>query len=301
MTSLRDRIIAAQSGSGVEQRLMPMWTAWRMNNSDHTFSDGAMQMATEVLQRRQRTYKGMRHSPSAGGDCIRQSVISFHGYKQRDNESIVTQHKFDDGNFGHLRWQMYLYDMGVLAAAEVPLAYKPWGVAGTADGVLEVPLEGWDKSMNRAEVRALVESGDVPVWTSLLEIKRMAQYRWQTAKNDKMPEYKILWQGAVYYTAAKHSKYPKIDDVCYWFEGKDVNDVVEFDIKPEERMVAKIDRYYKQSLAHYEAGSLPERPFADGSKTCNWCWFKHHCKRFEEKGRETITPAKGAVMGDFEV
>jgi hypothetical protein len=178
---MKDLIKAAKAKTPA--RLKPLVTQWMLANQRHEFSDEAIEVAVETLKRARRTPKYMRNSPSAGHRdfCDRQGVIAFLGYPSDPIDDIVVLNKFADGNYGHLMWQLRLFDMGFMEAEHVEMFVRvpEWGVAGTCDGVLSVPMEGWDPRMHRDEVRALVNSGDVHVWGSLLEVKRMASYRFR--------------------------------------------------------------------------------------------------------------------------
>jgi len=298
-TDLKTRVQAARSST--PSRLYPIWSAWRIHaGGNYQFSDGAIQLAIDILSRRQRTYKHMRNSPSMANHCVRASVISFLGYKQGDIEDVDILQRFDGGNFGHLRWQMYLYDMGVLDRAEVPVFAPEMGVAGTCDGVVDIPTgTWWNPALTREQVRYQIEVEKSPHWHGLLEIKEMASYRWRYNKTQGQPEPKVRWQGDIYTVAAQRED-PRLEGMCYWFENKDTNNVLEYDLAPEEVAVNNMSSFYGVVMDHVNEGKLPARPYEDGSRECNSCFFRDHCQRMDRKNRVTIGPAKGATMGNFE-
>ena len=303
---MRQRIQQAKKGKPA--RLKPLVTAWMLANQDHEFSDAAIDVAVETLKRARRRPKYLRNSPSAGHHdfCDRRAVIAFNGYSQEPVNDIVTLNKFADGNYGHLMWQLRLFEMGFLAGefTEVFLNVPHWGVAGTADGILSVPMEGWDPGMTREEVRALVDSGDVPVWWSLLEVKRMASYRFRNAVASGDTESKIHWQGANYWMGAnrllkdhfeERGRGETVEDVCYWHENKDSNEFIEFDIVPADTLIDQMSTFYGQVIKDAGGHRLPPRPFEDGSRECNGCWFAERCRRLERKGKTKMSPAPGKV------
>jgi len=306
MSSLKDRIKAAKRGT--PQKLKPLVTSWMLENQNHEWSDAAIDVAVETLKRARRMPQYMRNSPSAGhfDNCDRRAVIAFNGHKSDPIDDVVTLGKFADGNYGHLMWQLRLFDMGFMAAEHVEMfvSVPHWGVAGTCDGVISVPMEGWNPTMGREEARALVDSGEVPVWWSLLEVKRMASYRFRSCVANDSTEDKITWQGANYWMGANKKLHPlfsernrgeAVQDICYWHENKDTNEFIEFDIVPGDGQIRQMHEFYAKVLNSAGGQQLPERPFQDEDKwsPCNRCNMRTHCLRLERKGKTTLGPASG--------
>ena len=298
MSSLKDRVKAAKNKT--PRHLLDKYTAWRMYRPEIRWDPETLEVALDILRRREEGYKHMRSSPSMGNHCIRQSVIAYMGYKSSNAPNIRVQGLFDDGNFGHLKWQMLHYQMGVLVKPEVVLTLPGYGVAGTCDGILEIPLEGYERDMERKDVLALVASGSVPVWRGVAEYKQMGSWRYKNNKVAGSPEPKVRWQGDIYYEMANRYEH-NLDGTMFWFENKDNAEITEYDLAPTKDAVALMHAYYDEVQENVAAGILPERPFLPGSTECNSCFHAEHCDKFTKKGKTTIKPARGATMGDFEV
>lgn len=297
MSNLKDRILASRSKTPAH--VLPMWQAWRIANQDHVFSDEALELAIHILKRREKGYRHARHSPSTANHCIRRSVLEYMGYKSAPVVDPVTLGKFDGGNFGHLRWQMLFFDMGILRDAEVVAYYPDWRVAGTCDGIMDIPLEGWNRDMTRAEVRALVESGDVPVWSGTLEIKEMFSRRWANNRSGGQPEPKVRWQGDLYTLCLQRTS-PELQGTVFWFENKDTNEIVEYDLPPIKGALERMGDFYGDAIANEDAGTLPDRPFTDSSYECRYCGVSEHCKRLQQKGTTTVKMLKTQTTGNFD-
>lgn len=299
MASMRDKVMAARSSTPA--RLYPLWTQWRLlRGGDHIFSDSTMTLAENILKRREATFAHMRNSPSAGGACMRQSVISFMGYKGPETDDVAVQHIFDNGNFIHLKWQMYLHDMGILSLAEVPLSVPEWGVVGTCDGIVNIPTGDWYRpEMTRDEVRSCINDG-APSWAGVLEIKGWNDYKWKSVRTAGQPDERTRWQGNLYATAAK-LMHPDLDiqGTCYWLENKANSSVLEYDLPCTDQSHSQMKEYYDTVMSSVAQKQLPERELDRESFTCRYCLVKDHCERLEAKGKTTILPAKGATRGKF--
>lgn len=294
--ALKDRILASRSKNVA--RVKPMWEAWRIARPDHVMSDSALELAVHVLKRREAGYQHARHSPSTANHCIRRSVFQYLGHKGEEVKDPNTLVKFDGGNFGHLRWQMYFHEMGLLRGAEVVSLHPDLRVAGTCDGIMDIPLEGWDREMTREEVRALIDSGTVPVWSGVLEIKEMFSRRWTNNRTGGTPEAKTRWQGDLYCIANQRVD-PSIEGTVFWFENKDTNELCEFDLPPTDIAIARMQEFYGEANALVDARTLPPRPYKNSDYECRYCPLLEMCQRYEAKGKTTIKPAKGWTEGDF--
>lgn len=300
MSSLKDRIKAVRSKT--EARVLPMWQSWRIAHQDHVFSDEAIELAHHVLQRRLKGYPHVRHSPSTANHCIRRSVLQYMGYPSEPVRDATTLGKFDGGNFGHLRWQMYFFDMGLLRAAEVPASDPDLRVAGTCDGIIDIPLVDWDRDMSREDVRGLIEylqaTDTTKVWSGALEIKEMFSKRWLNNRSAGQPEPKTRWQGDVYCLALQR-KYPELEGTVFWFENKDTNELLEYDLPPQSP--DKIAAFYGEANHLIDDGEVPPRPYTDSSYECRFCGVSEHCKRLERKGKTKVSFRSHVTFGEFDV
>jgi hypothetical protein len=288
-----------------------MVSAWRIKNPDKPFSASAIELAEQILRRSDEVERIGKFGPSSGGDCERQLVMSFMGYPSKAPDNLAMLNRFQDGNYGHLMWQMVMWDMGILEVAEFPIEVVRWGVAGTCDGIVAIPDwrkvdGGYDPRMSRQDVRDIVESGDVPVRRLVLEIKRANDFRWNMMRSRGEPEQKVVWQGNLYYHGAREvTGDDTIKGVCYWLENKDNNDIVEYDLVPTDSNVALMEKFYRTKVLNKAAvGKLPPRPFEREEKyprghACGFCWQRERCDRWDDKGKRKIKPHQDRKLGKF--
>lgn len=306
MSTRKDR--ARQRSKGRTVLVRPLVSAWMLKNADKPFTDEAVSLAEEILRRNDgKSRKGL-FSPSQGDKCMRASVMKFFGYPDRKVDSFATLNLFRDGNYGHLMWQMIMWDMGILERAEFEVQVQKWGVAGTCDGVIAVPdfskVEGgYDPRMTRQDVRDIVESGSVKTTRLIAEIKRQNEYRWGLQQSSGEPEAGILWQGGLYYYGAREVLPPeeaeRLKGVCYWLENKNNNGILEFNLAPTKAGLIAFQDFYGEALEYAKASKLPDRVDVKGSRTCNMCWQRHRCDEWTEKGRTEIAPWKKFQFGEF--
>lgn len=303
MSSRKDRALQKRKGRTVMVR--PLVSAWRLKNPDKPFSDSAVELAEHILRRNDDTVRIGRFSPSSADECIRASLLKFNGYPDKDPDTFSMVNRFQDGNYGHLMWQMVMWDMGILERAEFPVEVVKWGAKGTCDGVLAIPdfsaVGGYDPRMSRQDVRDIVESGDVKVTRLIAEIKRAAEFRWSMMQSLGEPEPKIVWQGSLYYHGAKEvltkAESKTLKGVCYWLENKNNNDIFETDLAPTAQGTQAMEDFYGKAVKFAARGRLPKRPYEEKSKECNRCWVHEHCVAHE--GKKRIAPWKGINLGEF--
>ena len=298
--SLKDKIQAAREDR--EPVVMPMVNKWLMANPNHIWSDESIDLARSILRRREKTYPYERHSPSSFNGCMRKSVIMFKGYKGKDPEEYRTWRLFLDGNFGHLKWQMTLFEMGILRKAEVPVLIPDMKAGGTCDGILGIPKEGYDPKMTRAEVLDLA-SGDNLI-SSSLEVKNHNEYIWKLNKGQ--PKENTEWQGHLYThgirkMAALHDDYPEVTHTCFIIDNKNTSEVIEHFVEWDDKWVKKLKRYYNKVNSFAELDQLPKRGFERGSTQCKYCPVRDVCEDKIDNDDDTIETHPDAEYGDFSI
>src|SRR5687768_6640110 len=117
----------------------PIVSAWTLKHYDDPFSADTIELAESILRRNDDTLRIGKFSPSSANKCMRASVMQFMGYPSTPVDSFSTLNRFHDGNYGHLFWQMIMWEIGILEKAEFPVSVKKYGVAGTCDGILSIP------------------------------------------------------------------------------------------------------------------------------------------------------------------
>ena len=293
MSSLKDKIKQAQKGE--KRRVEPLVNAWlhhQYDNGGIEWSDETLAMAQHVLKRKDGEYPHMRNSPSNGASCIRSAVIGFMGHNDKQTHDIGTRLRFLDGDFGHLMWQMVMFEMGILVDAEIPVGIPDMWVAGTADGLLSVPLEGYDKRMSRQDVLDLCKTVDT--WDAAVDFKRMFSRRYSNNKTYGSED-KVVWQLDVYAYGLGTK------NTCFWYQNKDTNEVYEIDRTMSDERIEEMKAFYKSVHRHYKKRKLPAAPFKEGDKACKWCRAEKFCRDAEKKKIKTIDVAEGLTMGDFRV
>ena len=292
---LKARAAAARKGNAMI--LLPLITAWFETNGEPDWSPETLQMAVDCLSRRDHEWKFARNSPSSGATCQRFSVIDLMRYPRQGDITFRTRLAFMNGDFTHLKWQMVLFEMGILAEPEIKLEVTRWAAAGTCDGITEIP-DGYDPEMKRADVRALVESGKVEVAKDILEIKHMAPFRYSSVVRNERPEGGQVDQGIIYGTGAQSHWSPDVRGINYLFEGKGGDeDLYEIHMEPSPEEVKRLDDYFRGVLGFVERRELPPRPYERTERICRWCWHRDRCNALEDKGATTIKPMKGKPLG----
>lgn len=76
-------------------------------------------------------------SASSTGRCERQQVLRFLAHPVSASYDPALNHRFQVGDWGHLRWQAQGMAAGWLNEAEVPVRLDEYGMTGTMDGILD--------------------------------------------------------------------------------------------------------------------------------------------------------------------
>lgn len=300
MSSLRERIQAAKADKPL--LLVPKIKAWMIANANNrSWSDEGLELAMRLLRRQDAkgdTMAEHRFSPSSAtyDHCDRRAVISYMGYPSDPIDDPETLNRFWAGDMTHLKWQVNLFEMGFAEAhhLEMPVAVPEYGAQGTCDGVLSVPLSGWSPEMTREQTRALVahlqDMDPTQIWSPLLEIKDMNEYRYRACVARGGTEEKILWQGAIYKEGAERLLGFELDGVCFFHENKANNSFTEYDWTPSERLAEEMRLKYRDWLRLTSSNELPPRMFTDSDKPCRFCSVHSHCVRLDQKGKTSIKP-----------
>jgi hypothetical protein len=102
--------------------------------------------------------RSVTFSASSTGRCERQQVLRFIAHPQVLGYDPQMAHRFQVGDWGHLRWQTQGLCAGWLAAAEVPVALAEYRMTGTMDGVVDTG-EGFEfKTINNPGFNAVMKA-----------------------------------------------------------------------------------------------------------------------------------------------
>jgi hypothetical protein len=108
-------------------------------------------------------------SASATGRCERQQVLRFIGHPESESYDPALNHRFQVGDWGHLRWQAQGLAAGWLSKAEVPVRLEEYGLTGTLDGVTDKD-EGFEfKTIRQPGFNMVMKDGE-PKFDHVLQV-----------------------------------------------------------------------------------------------------------------------------------
>lgn len=110
-----------------------------------------------------------RIRPSLIGDqCRRKHILSFLG-AERERPTLESFHIMNSGTTGHYRWQKMGLSAGWLTDIEVKVAYAPWRLAGSMDGLLSDGSGFELKTTNGFAYASIMKKGE-PKWEHLMQV-----------------------------------------------------------------------------------------------------------------------------------
>lgn len=250
------------------------------------------------------------NSPSSVSICPRAAYYQRKGF-QRDmghNDPRV-QRIFDNGTMTHIRLQNYLTKSGILLMDELPVYNEEYEVMGHSDGLLQVSLG----KCGILEIKTINSNGFKNLVTAKPEHIEQAQvYMYCTemlrqhirgAKGDKalyMEKMRKLMNKFVV-SGHKFTKGQKIqfeiekweklwdclanctkpiDSMYFLYENKDTQELKEFIVEWDDKVVKKIKEHYLQvnkAVADEEILERPEDVTSKSCSTCRYCNYKIEC------------------------
>lgn len=99
-------------------------------------------------------------SASSTGRCERQQVLRFLDHPQMSSFDPQLNHRFQVGDWGHLRWQAQGLAAGWLAQCEVPVMLPEFNLSGTMDGVTDLGTGFEFKTIRHPGFNAVLKDGE---------------------------------------------------------------------------------------------------------------------------------------------
>lgn len=116
--------------------ITPRHDRWLGLHADEPYPPTVAEWVAGQLMKPQRD-RSATFSASATGRCERQQVLRFIDHPQMVSYDPQQAHRFQVGDWGHLRWQAQGLTAGWLAQAEVPVRLPDFGLTGTMDGITD--------------------------------------------------------------------------------------------------------------------------------------------------------------------
>jgi hypothetical protein len=218
--------------------LTPLVDQFLLTNELTDFTDGEIALASRLLSQwnLERTHEF--HSPSSASACLRQQMLTYHGYKGAEVDDPYLKAIFDDGNWRHLRWHMIFIRMqraGLLKVVDIEkrLVYKPWLMGGTPDDVLDIPTED-------GTVRVVVDT------------KGAHDDKFKSIVSTNAPVDGHEWQLHDYMVGLRLGR------GILWYDNKNTQRYHELMVRRDPEIVRELRRRYKVLAESRDTGILPD-------------------------------------------
>jgi hypothetical protein len=132
---------------------------WLGLHADDPFPEPVAQWVAGQLVRPQRD-RSVTFSASATGRCERQQVLRFIDHPEQTSFDPQMNHRFQVGDWGHLRWQAQGLSAGWLREAEVAVALPEFGLSGTVDGITDLDGVFEFKTIRHPGFNAVLKDGE---------------------------------------------------------------------------------------------------------------------------------------------
>ena len=248
------------------------------------------------------------NSPSGVSSCILSQYMLRTGVKRNSIIEPRTQRIFDNGTYFHIRTQDYLKKEGILLIDETPVWNIDLNILGHCDGLLKIS----STSLAVLELKSINTNGfsqlrqakpehimQAQVYMYCLEhMRKLVQGAeddedYEAIKNDIMARYQELQESFVT-DGKKFTKEEKVNmkmiemgntlDVLYSclkpidtmslvYENKNDQELKEFIVKWDDKLVEFIQERYTTINKAVEEGIKPPRPDEATSKSCQFCRF----------------------------
>lgn len=215
-------------------------------------------------------------SASARGSCARAQVFYYTDIKAIPRLNADLHAIFHDGTFRHMRWQSWLLESGILDDVEVSVQDDELWLTGTMDGEGTIPYE-------------VAEAMSIHNPTKFgWELKGANSHSYRFIL-DKGPNANHLLQIHAYFLAR-----PDLDVWSLCYENKDTQEVKEFTVYRDEKLLDEVRSEIEGLQAHVRSKILPpilsqcqkkQGPY----KTCP---FAHSCLSTLEWPKKRIKRVK---------
>ena len=246
------------------------------------------------------------NSPSGVSGCLRSQYMVRTGVKMNGVIEPRTRRIFDNGTGVHTRLQSYLKKEGILLLEETPVWNKDLQILGHCDGMLAISKMSIGileiKSINTNQFKALTDAKpehkmQAQVYMYCLELMRQKvdvdEREYPKVKGEILKEYRDLQESFVVggrkFTKEQkidmkmkemgqaldilHSCVKPIDTMSLVYENKNDQDIKEFVIKWDDKLVEYIVERYEYLNECVAKGTMPDRDESATSKSCSVCRY----------------------------
>ena len=120
----------------VDLPITPRHDRWLGLHADDPLPEWVASWVARQLTTPQRN-RDSTFSASSTGRCERQQVLRYLAWPMPQSYDPQLNHRFQVGDWGHLRWQAQGLSAGWLVDAEVPVRFDEFDMTGTMDGLLD--------------------------------------------------------------------------------------------------------------------------------------------------------------------
>lgn len=139
--------------------ITPRHDRWLGLHADDPLPDWVAQWVAGQLTSGQRD-RSTTFSASSTGRCERQQVLRYLDHPEQASFDSVLNHRFQVGNWGHLRWQAQGLAAGWLKECEVPVMLPEYSLTGTLDGITDLDTGFEFKTIRHPGFNAVLKDGE---------------------------------------------------------------------------------------------------------------------------------------------
>lgn len=144
------RIFFTESRENQTLLLTPRLDRWLASTGGSlVLTSERMALMSSLLQKAPRD-RSQGFSGSASGSCPRRQMFTYIGLPERRHYDSVLFHRFIDGTFKHIKWQMMLLTADLLTDIEVPIEIPELRLKGSMDGLDDRVPFGWELKSTQA-------------------------------------------------------------------------------------------------------------------------------------------------------
>lgn len=148
--------------------ITPRHDRWLGLHADDPLPDWVAQWVADQLISGQRK-RSTTFSASSTGRCERQQVLRYLDHPMQTSYDPALNHRFQVGDWGHLRWQAQGLAAGWLKTCEVPVALAEYSLTGTLDGITDIGTGFEFKTIRHPGFNQVMKDGE-PKFDHVLQV-----------------------------------------------------------------------------------------------------------------------------------
>lgn len=182
------------------------------------------------------------------GKCPRQIYFKFKKYPRQEPEPRILR-IFDHGDYTHMRIMSTLFGLGIVRAVEIKIPPQEI-ISGRSDAIISIDGKPY-----------------------VVEIKSISQYKFQKLA---APEQDHMKQIQLYL------HYFKITDGIVIYEDKNTQELKEFLVKYDSRLVQDVLEEFEALKEQIKKDAIPPAPKNLERWRCEYCEYHNECRRIEK-------------------